>query len=79
MDPVTVLNLIFDLVIFILGLVVYRAKKNVLSLWVSVAFLLFAISYVLTIAGMGDPVILIPLRALGYISVIVGLMLQRKR
>ena len=78
MDPVTVLNLVFDLIIFLLGLVVYRAKKSVLSLWVAIAFLLFAISYVLTIAGAGDPTILIPLRAIGYICVIVGLLLQRR-
>ena len=78
MDPVTSLNLMFDVIIFLLGLVVYRTKKNVLSLWVAIAFLLFAISYALTIAGAGDPMILIPLRAIGYICVIVGLILQRK-
>ena len=78
MDPVIVLNLVFDLLIFLLGLVVYSAKKNTLSLWVAIAFLLFGISYTLTIAGAGDPTILIPLRTLGYICVIVGLILQRK-
>ena len=78
MDPVTVLNLMFDLVIFFLGLLVYKEKKAVLPLWVAVAFLLFAISYVLTLVGVGSSFILIPLRALGYLSVIVGLILQRK-
>ena len=78
MDPVTVLNLLFDLIIFLLGLLVYKEKKVVLSLWVAVAFFLFAISYALTIAGVGSFLILIPLRTLGYISVIVGLVLHRK-
>jgi len=78
MDPVIVLNLLFDLVIFFLGLLVYKEKKNVLPLWVAVAFLLFAVSYALTIVGIGNSLILIPLRALGYLSVIVGLILQRK-
>jgi len=78
MDPVTVLNLLFDLVIFILGLVVYKGRKSMLSLWVAVAFLFFAISYVLTLVGAGNPMILIPLRTLGYVLVIVGLILQRK-
>jgi hypothetical protein len=78
MDPVTSLNLVFDIIIFILGLVVYSTKKSLLSLWVAVAFLLFAISYALTIAGAGAPMILIPLRTIGYICVIVGLILQRK-
>jgi high-affinity Fe2+/Pb2+ permease len=78
MDPVIVLNLLFDLVIFLLGLLVYKEKKNILPLWVAVAFLLFAVSYALTIVGIGNSLILIPLRALGYLSVIVGLILQRK-
>ena len=72
------MNLVFDIVIFCLGLVVYSTKKVVLSIWVAIAFLLFAISYALTIAGAGVPMILIPLRAIGYICVIVGLILQRK-
>jgi hypothetical protein len=78
MDPVTVMNLLFDVVIFILGILVYRAKKGVLPLWVAVAFLLFAISYVLTIVGVGSSLILIPIRAFGYLSILVGLLLQRK-
>ena len=78
MDPVTSLNLVFDIIIFLLGLVVYSTKKSVLALWLAIAFLLFGISYALTIAGAGDPMILIPLRTIGYICVIVGLILQRK-
>jgi predicted membrane protein len=78
MDPVTVLNLLFDLVIFALGLLVYKEKKGVLPLWVAVAFLLFAVSYAFTIVGVENAIILIPLRAVGYLSVIVGLILQRK-
>ena len=78
MDPVTALNLLFDLIIFLLGLFVYREKKGVLPLWVAVAFLLFAVSYALTIIGVGSSLILIPIRTLGYLSVIVGLILQRK-
>jgi hypothetical protein len=77
LDPVTVMNLLFDLVIFLLGLLVYRMKKGVLPLWVAVAFCLFAVSYALTIVGVASSVILIPLRALGYLSVIVGLLLHR--
>jgi len=77
LDPVTVMNLLFDLTIFVLGLLVYREKKGVLPLWVAVAFGLFAISYALTIVGVGSSLILIPLRALGYLSVIAGLILHR--
>ena len=77
MDPVTVMNLFFDLVIFLLALLVYKQKKWVLPLWVAVAFLLFGFSYALTIAGVGNSLILVPIRAVGYLSVIVGLLLQR--
>jgi hypothetical protein len=71
------MNLFFDLVIFLLGLLVYKGRKGVLALWVAVAFCLFAISCALTIAGVGSSFILIPLRAVGYLSVIAGLLLQR--
>jgi hypothetical protein len=80
LDPVTSLNLLFDVIIFLLGLFVYKEKKKgVLPLWVAVAFLLFAVSYVLTIIGVGSSLILIPIRTLGYISVIVGLILSTKK
>jgi CHASE2 domain-containing sensor protein len=78
LDPVTVMNLLFDLVIFLLGIIVFREKKGVLPLWVAVAFCLFGVSYAFTIMGVGSTLVLIPLRALGYLSVIVGLILQRK-
>jgi hypothetical protein len=78
LDPVAVMNLFFGLVIFLLGLLVYRKKKGLLPLCVAVAFCLFAVSYVLTIAGVGSSLILLPLRALGYLLVIAGLILHRK-
>lgn len=79
MDPVTAMNLLFDLAILFIGVFVYRKGRNVLALWVAVAFCLFAISYVLTIIGVGNSLFLIPLRALGYLSVMAGLILLFKR
>lgn len=79
LDPVIVLNLLFDLAILFLSVFVYKEKKAPLVLWVAIAFCIFAISYVLTILGFGSQTILIPLRAIGYLSVLAGLILQWRR
>lgn len=79
LDPVIVLNLLFDLGILFLSIFVYKEKKGPLVLWVGIAFCIFAVSYVLTILGLGSQTILIPLRATGYLSVMAGLFLQRRK
>jgi len=78
MDPVALLNLLFDLIIVVLGIVVYTKRKGILLMWVSIAFLFFAISYVLVILGVTDSMVLIPLRSVGYLSVIAGIILCRR-
>ena len=72
-------NLLFDLVICLVGILLYRKGRNVLAVWVVVAFGLFAVSYFLTILGMGSSAFLIPLRLCGYLSVLVGLILSYRR
>ena len=78
LDPVIIMNLLFDLAILILGIFVYNEKKVVLALWIAIGFCFFAISYVLSILGFVDSLILIPLRALGYLSILAGLILHRR-
>ncbi|HUK50205.1 MAG TPA: hypothetical protein VLV18_04150 [Terriglobales bacterium] len=78
MDPVVLMNLLFDLIIVILGIAVYTKKKGILLMWVSIAFLFFALSYVLVVLGVTDSMVLIPLRAIGYLSVIAGIVLCRR-
>jgi hypothetical protein len=79
-DPVAITNLVFDLVILYLGIYAYNRKKGVIGLCVGAAFGLFAISYVITILGYGSAtVVLVPLRILGYLSVIIGLILLLRR
>jgi len=78
MDPVVLMNLLFDLIIVILGIAVYTKKKDILLMWVSIAFLFFALSYVLVVLGVTDSMVLIPLRAIGYLSVIAGIVLCRR-
>lgn len=79
LDPVVVLNLLFDLGILFLSIFVYKRKRGPLVLWVGIAFCIFAVSYLLTILGLGSQTILIPLRAIGYLSVMAGLILQRRK
>lgn len=78
LDPVVLLNLTFDIVIVILAAVFYQKNKNTLVGWVAVAFALFAFSYVLTLAGVGSSWVLVPIRTVGYLSVVLGLILSRK-
>ncbi|HYB84870.1 MAG TPA: hypothetical protein VED86_06030 [archaeon] len=76
MDPIAVMNLAFDLVIVVLSACAYGKKRSTILLWITVAFCFFAASYVLSILGFGVSLILIPLRAVGYLSIIAGLALH---
>jgi hypothetical protein len=70
------MNLVFDVVIVLLSAYAYLRKRGALLLWIAVAFGFFAISYVLTILAVGGSLILIPLRAVGYLSIIAGVALH---
>jgi len=78
LDPIVVMNLVFDLVILALAIFVRMKRRIVLILWIAIAFGFFAVSYILTIVGLSSPLILTPVRAVGYLSVIAGLVLQSK-
>jgi hypothetical protein len=69
------MNLLFDVVIALLGFYAYGKKRGTLPLWTALGFCFFAASYALTILGFGASLILIPLRAVGYLSIIAGLVL----
>lgn len=75
-DPITVLNLAFDLVILGLGVYAYARARATVGGLVALGFGFFGVTYVLTILGYGSATtVLLPLRVLGYISVIAGLAL----
>jgi len=79
-DPVTVMNLIFDLIILCLGVFAYMRMKGKAGLVVGLGFAFFAVSYIITLLGYGSmTTVLIPLRVLGYLSVIGGLYLYLKK
>ena len=76
MDPVVAMNLLFDVVILAFSAYAYRKKRGTILAWITVAFCFFTTSYVLTLLGFGVSLILIPLRAVGYLSIIAGLVLH---
>jgi hypothetical protein len=75
LDPTTLLNLVFAVIILILGILVFRKKKMVLALYVAIAFGLFAISHLATLLGAASTEIsIIVIRALGYLVVIYAMV-----
>jgi hypothetical protein len=75
LEPVTVMNLVLALIIFILGIWVYRVKNIVLAVYVAIGFGLFAISHFLVLLGTNSSDIsIIIIRALGYLIVIYALI-----
>ncbi len=74
LDPITLLNLIFAVIIVILGYWVYRSKKLVLAVYVALAFGLFAISHLAVLVGTpSNDISNIIIRSLGYLVLIYAL------
>lgn len=76
LDLIEATNLILAATILILGVWIYERKKETLALYVASGFGLFALSHALTLLGYGDlQTVIIPMRALGYLAIIAGLVL----
>lgn len=73
-DISTTLNLCFDLIIVVLGLLAFKRKQYVLALYVALGFAMFALSYVEVMIGLSSSDIsVIFIRILGYIVIIYAL------
>ena len=79
LDAVVLLNLTFDVVIALLAVFFNQKTKNTLVAWIAGGFALFAVSYLLTIADITSSWVLVPIRAVGYLSVVLGLVLAARR
>lgn len=75
MDPITVVNFFLCIVILALGIVVHRQKKDIISLYVGVAFGLFGVSHLATLLGLALALtaVLIIVRTLAYLIVAFAL------
>lgn len=79
-DPTTLINLIFSLIIVILGYWVFRAKKLVLAAYIALTFGLFAISHLAALLGVpASDASIIVIRSLGYLVVIYALVRELRR
>lgn len=79
-DPTTLLNFVFTVIILILGVWVYKAKKIVLAIFVAIGFGLFAISHLAILLGASSSEIsIIVIRTLAYLVVIYALVREAIR
>ncbi|MFH0738168.1 MAG: hypothetical protein V1827_05990 [Candidatus Micrarchaeota archaeon] len=71
-DLLTILNFVLCLAIAVVGYAAYRRDKNVVPLYIGLAFFVFSLSHLITIAGMGEELsgVLIVMRILAYITVL---------
>ncbi len=74
-DPVTTTNFVLCIVILALGKWAYVKKKNDVSLYIGIAFGLFAVSHLMTLLGLaaGLTVFLIAIRLIAYLLVVFAL------
>lgn len=74
-DITTTLNLCFDLIIVVLGVLAFKRKQYVLALYVALGFGIFALSYIEVIIGLSNQnILVIFLRILGYLIIIYALL-----
>ncbi len=80
-DPITAVNLILTIIIFVLGVALYVRKKNLIAIYIGIAFALFAISHLATLLGLATTltVPLIVIRAIAYIIIIIALLTLWKK
>jgi hypothetical protein len=72
MNHISILNLTLCTIILALGVMGYSRKKNILPLFIGIAFGLFGISHLLTIIGLKETLetFLIVIRTIAYLTVV---------
>lgn len=80
-DPITAVNLVLSLAIFLLAIAAYVKRKHQMAMYIGIAFALFALSHLLTLLGMATALttFLIIVRTLAYLVVIYALLMLWKR
>ena len=73
-EPVSALNLLFCIIIVILGYWVYKNRENVLAIYIALAFGLFGISHLSILLGTkSSEISILAIRTLAYLVVIFAL------
>jgi|GEM_PF-667689 len=75
MDPISILNLALSIIILITGYWGYKNKKDIVPLYVGVAFGLFGLTHLLTVLGFREALtnVFLVVRTIGYLIVIFAL------
>lgn len=75
LDPITAVNIVLCIIIFLLGYIGYVRKQDALSFTIGIAFGLFAISHIITSFEASKPltIAVITIRIIAYLVVIFAL------
>ncbi|MDO5835463.1 MAG: hypothetical protein Q4P17_03055 [Methanobacterium sp.] len=74
LDPVTILNLVFCIIIVILGYWEYNKKKSLIALFIGITFGLFGIAHLAIILGMkSSDIFIMVIRSIAYLVIIYAL------
>jgi len=75
LELIPLANLLFSVLVVIVGLLAWRKTKQEFPLYIAAAFLLFGLSHFATLLGAGDAVAipLLAVRIIGYVLVIGAL------
>ncbi len=67
LDPMNALGLMFNVIIVVLGYWSYKKSREKAPLYISAAFILFGISYIITILDLGGTSEIFIIRAIAYL------------
>ena len=75
LELIPLANLLFSVLVVIVGLMAWRKTKKEFPLYIAAAFLLFGLSHFATLLGAGDAaaIPLLAIRIIGYVLVIGAL------
>lgn len=74
LDPVTILNLVFCIIIVCLGYWEYYKKKSLIALYIAITFGLFGIAHLAIILGMkSSDMFILVIRSIAYLVIIYAL------
>jgi len=74
-DPLALINLVFCIIIVLVGAWCYTKKNNTLALYIGIGFGLFGLSHFAVLIGADSASIsLIIIRSLGYLVIILAVL-----
>jgi len=74
-DPIFIINFVLCTIIFVLGCWGYKKKRDIVPLYIGIAFGIFGLTHLLTLLGFRETLttVYIIVRTLAYLTVIFAL------